>query len=85
MKWHIIYSVLFLLALVAPLVWSAAVEPIEAVEAAKEAVEDAARKISEESSDSSASVDSSAAASAEVLSDYIDVSDHTPAAPPWWF
>lgn len=84
MKWHIIYSVLFLLALVAPLIWSAAVEPTEAVEAAKEAIEDAARKISEESSEDSAA-DSAASASAEVLSDYIDVSDYTPAAPPWWF
>lgn len=83
MKWHIIFSLFFILALVAPLVWSAAVEPIEAVESAKEAIEDAARKFSEESSEEDG--DSAASESIEVLSDYIDVSDYTPAPPPWWF
>ncbi|KAM8721049.1 hypothetical protein ACLKA7_006996 [Drosophila subpalustris] len=39
MKWHIVFSLLFILALVAPLVWTAPVESVEAIELAEEVQE----------------------------------------------
>ncbi|KAH8399951.1 hypothetical protein KR215_004661 [Drosophila sulfurigaster] len=74
MKWHIVFSLFFVLALVAPLVWTAAIEPVDAVE------------VAEEVQDSSASVVEVAEPKADIVAaDYIDVADYTPAPHPWWW
>ncbi|KAH8387228.1 hypothetical protein KR093_005664 [Drosophila rubida] len=74
MKWHILFSLLFVLALVAPLVWTAAVEPLDAVEVAEEVQESASG--ADDSQDPEADI---------VAADYIDVADYTRPPHPWWW